>query len=79
MIRTGTTSEGTERSALLTGLLTVTVNTCVLRYWNPDAEDVGDIAWGQTKETCSPGYVRGDKGPYPEGRKHYYCVMGPRS
>ena len=53
--------------------------TCVLRYWNPDAEDVGDIAWGQTKETCSPGYVRGDKGPYPEGRKHYYCVVGPRS
>ena len=53
--------------------------TCVLRYWNPDAEDVGDIAWGQTKETCSSGYVRGDKGPYPEGRKHYYCVVGPRS
>ena len=52
---------------------------CVLRYWNPDAEDVGDIAWGQTKETCSSGYVRGDKGPYPEGRKHYYCVIGPRS
>ena len=54
-------------------------DTCVLRYWNPDAEDVGDIAWGQTKETCSSGYVRGDKGPYPEGRKHYYCVIGPRS
>ena len=54
-------------------------DNCVLRYWNPDAEDVGDIAWGQTKETCSSGYVRGDKGPYPEGRKHYYCVVGPRS
>ena len=54
--------------------------TCVFRYWNPDAEDVGPIAWGQTKETCSPGYVRGDKGPpHPEGRKHYYCVIGPRS
>ena len=53
--------------------------TCVLRYWNPDAEDVGPIAWGQTKETCSSGYVRGDKGSYPEGRKHYYCVIGPRS
>ena len=53
--------------------------TCVLRYWNPDAEDVGAMAWGQTKETCSSGYVRGDKGSYPEGRKHYYCVIGPRS
>ena len=41
--------------------------TCVFRYWNPDAEDVGDIAWGQTKETCSSGYVRGDKGFLPRG------------
>ena len=54
-------------------------DTCVLRYWNPDAEDVGPTAWGQTKETCSSGYVRGDKGPYSEGSKHYYCVIGPRS